>query len=407
MIINGTPENDNLLGTALNDLIDGGAGNDILNAGLGDDTLIGGTGNDLITFRAGQKVVDGGEGNDVLVLFFGSEPEDFVFTYNRIFEPVSTITGGILDGTEIQGIERVILDSGSGNDLIDIAVTTIGGRVSSGAGNDIVVGGSGDDTLIGESGDDTFFGGPGNDEIEGGAGNDVAVYVGLNTDYDVAIDEARAATVTGIALENFPDPNADLSGAEIFTDSLTDIEFILFDNGEIDVATGEFISFVADFEPERLSVYQFTRTDTQSQFYTTDENERDVILETLPQYELEGVSFVAAAPPEAGEDITGLNPVFRFFNTISGIHFFTADPNEKAFIEENLDNFIFEGTPYYSFDAEAEGAVPVYRFYNQSLDAHFYTISATERDSLIESPDYRLEGGSEGIAFYVEPASVI
>ncbi|MEM8719961.1 MAG: hypothetical protein AAGE84_11715 [Cyanobacteria bacterium P01_G01_bin.39] len=419
MIIKGTPENDNFIGTANDDSITGAGGDDSLNGGFGDDTLLGGIGDDRIRFDPGQKVIDGGPGDDFLFLNFVNGSQDFVLTYNQ-FETASPTVGGILDGTEISGIEQISVTSGSGDDLIDIAVTSIGGRITSGAGNDLVVGGSGDDLLEGQAGDDTFFGGPGNDEIIGGAGNDAAVYVGLGSDYEVAID-GNTATVTGIALENFPEEDADLSEAEVFTDNLAGVEIILFDDGEIIVETGEFIPFPPDAEEdtvsvtasanaeidpgEEIEVYEFFRTDTQTQFYTTDEDEQDAILENLPQYELEGVSFVGVAPTEEGEDITGQTPVYRFFNNTSGVHLYTADENEKTFIEENLDNYTLEGTPYYGFDAPGEDTVPVYRFYNASLDAHFYTISSAEKDSFIESPDYQIEGAGDGIAFYVEPPS--
>lgn len=420
MIIKGTPENDNFVGTAQNDSITGAGGDDTLNGGLGADTLLGGIGDDRITFDGGQKVVNGGTGDDVMALNFANESEDFILTYNQ-FETASPTEGGILDGTEIEEIEQVNITTGSGDDLVNIAVTSIGGRITSGVGNDSLIGGLGDDLLEGEAGDDTFFGGPGSDEIVGGAGNDASVYVGLGSDYEVVID-GGAATVTGIALENFPEEDADLTTAESFTDDLTDIEIILFDDGEIVVATGEFIPFEANSEEdgpdvsinaeidpeidsdEKLAVYEFFRTDTQTQFYTTDENERDAILETIPQYELEGISFIGVAPPEDGEDITGLSPVYRFFNNTSGVHLYTADESEKTFIQENLDNYTLEGIPYYGFDGPGEDTVPVYRFYNESLDAHFYTASTTEKDSFIESPDYQIEGGAEGIAFYVEPA---
>jgi len=85
------------------------------------------------------------------------------------------------------------------------------------------------------------------------------------------------------------------------------------------------------------------------------------------------------------------------------VHLYTADEVERTFIEENLDNYVFEGVPYYSFDAQEEGTVPVYRFYNPTLDGHFYTTSTTERDFFAESPDFQIEGGADGIVFYVEP----
>ncbi|MEO0834619.1 MAG: hypothetical protein AAFY16_01245 [Cyanobacteria bacterium J06642_3] len=391
-----------MIGTALDDSITGAAGDDRINGGLGNDTLIGGAGNDIIRFDAGSKVVNGGFGEDRIFLNFVNETEDFILTYNNQLEPISTTVGGILDGTQISGIERILVTSGSGNDVIDIAVTSIGGRITSGAGDDLVVGGTGNDLLEGEAGDDTFFGGAGNDEIAGGAGNDASVYFGLRSDYEVVIGEAGAVTVTGVALENF-EPGDDLSEAEIFTDSLTDVEIVLFNDGEIIVETGEFVAF--PLEEADLPVYEFFRTDTQTQFYTTDENERDFIVENLPQYELEGTSFLGVAPPEEGDNLAGITPVYRLFNNNSGVHLYTADENEKNFIVENLDNYSLEGTPYYGFDAPGEDTVPVYRFYNASLDAHFYTISTTERDSFIESPDFQIEGGADGIAFYVEPAA--
>ena len=151
-----------------------------------------------------------------------------------------------------------------------------------------------------------------------------------------------------------------------------------------------------------VDVYRFFRTDTQTQFYTTSEVERDSILNNLPQYELEGVSFVGAP---SVDPLTGTSPVYRFFNQDTGIHLYTADENERAFVEQNLDNYVLEGTPYYGYDTQQEGTIPLYRFYNAGLDAHFYTPNAEERDFFLNSPNYVPEGGGDGIAFYVEPAA--
>jgi len=151
-----------------------------------------------------------------------------------------------------------------------------------------------------------------------------------------------------------------------------------------------------------IPVYRFFRNDTQTEFYTTSEAERDAVLNTLPQYQLEGVAFVGA--PNV-DPLTGTSPVYRFFNNDTGIHLYTVDENERAFVENNLDNYTLESTPYYGYDTQVEGSVPLYRFYNQGLDAHFYTPFAEERDFYIQSPNYEPEGGGDGIAFYVEPVS--
>ena len=433
MRINGTPNNDELTGTAGNDSIFGGNGDDLIDGGLGDDLLDGGNGDDVITFGVGQKTIHGRGGIDRLDLNFADETEDLIFTYD-IFEGPSPTTGGILDGTTIEAIEQVDIVSGAGNDLIDIATASVGSVITGGAGDDALIGGLGNDSLNGEAGNDTFFGANGNDVITGGAGNDAAVFSGLASNYEVVLGETLTAVTGAVSLTPPPDAETDEEATptptvESFADTLSQVEVLLFENGEVIVETGEFTPFdpnspdseevptisqgsdedlapgaEPEVDMEGIRVYEFFRTDTQTQFYTTEEVERDTILETLPQYELEGVSFVGAAPPAAEEDITGISPVYRFFNVNTGIHLYTVDENERAFVEENLDNYTLEGTPYYGYDTQVEGTVPLYRFYNAGLDAHFYTPSAEERDSFIESPDYQPEGGGEGIAFYVEPA---
>src|SRR5262245_56959296 len=55
-IINGTKDDDNLVGTAGDDTIKGAAGN---------DTIDGGTGNDLVIGGLGVDVIQLGDGNDV------------------------------------------------------------------------------------------------------------------------------------------------------------------------------------------------------------------------------------------------------------------------------------------------------------------------------------------------------
>ena len=65
-----------------------------------------------------------------------------------------------------------------------------------------------------------------------------------------------------------------------------------------------------------------------------------------------------------------------------------------------MPDFTFEGTAFSAYETEVEGAIPVYRFFNDITGAHFYTPSVAERDSVEENlPDYQ----SEGIAYYAFP----
>ena len=83
-------------------------------------------------------------------------------------------------------------------------------------------------------------------------------------------------------------------------------------------------------------VYQLSRTDNQTQFFTTSEAERDSVLETQPEYELGTDSFIGANAPAEGEDITGISPVYSFFNTNTESYFYTSEEQEKSFITENI-----------------------------------------------------------------------
>ncbi|BAZ43790.1 hypothetical protein NIES4102_07920 [Chondrocystis sp. NIES-4102] len=151
------------------------------------------------------------------------------------------------------------------------------------------------------------------------------------------------------------------------------------------------------------SIYKFIRTDTGTELYTTDIAERDSIVAKLPQYQYQGEVFVGAPTPDGNNDITGIKPVYRFFNSNTGVHLYTASEVERDYVTNNLSNYTPEGISYYGYEEQQEGTIPLYRLYSPSLDAHFYTPSIEERDIFIETSGYRLEGNEQGITFYVQP----
>jgi Ca2+-binding RTX toxin-like protein len=409
MLINGTSKDDNLKGTAGDDTLSGGAGDDTVNGGIGKDILNGESGKDLITFGEGEKTVNGGGGRDRLDLDFSEESKDFKLTYNE-FKGESLTKGGVLDATTIEAIEQVDVASGSGDDLIDVAATTVGSTLNGGLGNDSLIGGLGNDTIRGGGDNDTFFGGRGSDQIDGGAGNsNVAVFSGDRRDYDITVGD------DGVTVVNGGD-----------TDNLTNTEYLRFDNGDFNLETEKFVSEKKDSAKKSEvkveatasteivvdgEVVYFLPTNEQAQFYTTDEtgknSDQDSILDASSDYDFTGFAFFGAEPPLGDDCMTGVSPVYSFLNTDNDTYFYTTDEAEKASVTENSANCVFEGTAYYSFDTQVEGTVPVYDLYDTKLDTHFYTVSAAERDALLESPDVEPQGGGEGIAFYVEPVSEI
>ena len=100
----GTMNGDTLNGTSENDAILGGRGNDYIDGKGGRDALLGGEGDDTIVFHKDARVMDGGNGYDTLVV---KDSIDF-----------SNVNG--LDG-KISSFERIDLGKGGGN-AVDMTI---------------------------------------------------------------------------------------------------------------------------------------------------------------------------------------------------------------------------------------------------------------------------------------------
>src|SRR5207249_12268114 len=73
----------------------------------------------------------------------------------------------------IQGVERIVVRLGAGNDVATIANNvTLPALLDGGAGKDVLQGGGGPTILLGGAGDDVLIGGKGRDLIIGGTGFD-------------------------------------------------------------------------------------------------------------------------------------------------------------------------------------------------------------------------------------------
>jgi len=148
-------------------------------------------------------------------------------------------------------------------------------------------------------------------------------------------------------------------------------------------------------------VFRLFRNDIGVHFYTTSAAERDWITDNLDNYIYEQESYRSVDP--TSDPLTGVKPVYRFFNTNTGAHFYTMSELERDSISDNLTNYNFEGIAYYGYESDRPEVTPLYRFYNPVIDAHFYTPSVGERDAVLANlPDYQLES-NDGVAFYVEP----
>ena len=159
-----------------------------------------------------------------------------------------------------------------------------------------------------------------------------------------------------------------------------------------------------------VSVERFYQTETGFHFYTADANESQSIKTQSEagelSYSYENAAFSGLASNTdslTGDLIEGAEEVYRFYNNQTGAHLYTMDENEKSYIQENLDNYSFEGTAYYAFESEQLGleTIPVYRMLNGDTGTHLFSADQNEIGYIQDNlNNYSLEG-ENGIAFYV------
>jgi hypothetical protein len=154
-------------------------------------------------------------------------------------------------------------------------------------------------------------------------------------------------------------------------------------------------------DSDKSEVYRFVESETQGEYYTISEIEKDSLIKNEPNYELKEGSFLSAPEPESLADLTGVTPVYRFISSDTGAYLYASSEDELAVMDNNFD-YSFGGIAFYGYEMQEAGTVPVYAFYNSKLDANFYTASIEEKDSYLKSPDFQAVG-ENGIAFYAEP----
>lgn len=144
---------------------------------------------------------------------------------------------------------------------------------------------------------------------------------------------------------------------------------------------------------QRSPVYRFYNTVTGTHFYTASAAERDHVSATYLQFNYEGIAFY-----NYGSSVSGTSPVFRFYNNRTATHFYTISSSERDKVLSAYPWFLYEGVSWYASTASSTGSTPLYRFYNNLTGTHFYTVNLTERDSVIKNyPQFSYEG----IGYYV------
>jgi hypothetical protein len=145
---------------------------------------------------------------------------------------------------------------------------------------------------------------------------------------------------------------------------------------------------------DKVAVYRFFDSGTGTQFLTADATERNSVISTRPDLVYEGLGI--AGIPVSAHDAAAV-PLYRFFDTHTGTHFFTASDTERQSVLASRPDLVPEASSFLEHAAPQAGDVPVYRFFNSGDGTHFYTASATERASVSATrPDLTYEG----VGFY-------
>ncbi|MCQ2231038.1 MAG: hypothetical protein MJZ30_04205 [Paludibacteraceae bacterium] len=74
----------------------------------------------------------------------------------------------------------------------------------------------------------------------------------------------------------------------------------------------------------------------------------------------------------------GTKPLYRFFNSKTFDHFYTANYDEYKKLRETSQSYKYEGIVGYVFSSKQRGYNEVYRLYNGKTGEHFYTTSRDE-----------------------------
>ena len=154
--------------------------------------------------------------------------------------------------------DRLIVDGGAGNDVINAAGLAAGNvqlTIDGGAGNDTITGSQGDDILIGGDGNDTVIGGRGNDVAFLGNGNDTFIW---NPGDGSDVVEGQAGTDTLVFNGSNANENIDISANGSRVRLFRDVGNVTMDLNGV-----EHIQLAAFGGADTITVNDLTGTDTK------------------------------------------------------------------------------------------------------------------------------------------------
>lgn len=133
-------------------------------------------------------------------------------------------------------------------------------------------------------------------------------------------------------------------------------------------------------------IFRFFNSISGAHFFTANSVEARDVIERLPEFKFEGTPFGTRATSTDGV------PIFRLYNSETGRHLYTASREEMRVVDARPE-WAFENIAFHAYSANASGREDVHRFFQTKIGVHLYTTSEEERASIQANlPDYRYEG---------------
>ncbi len=305
------------------------------------------------------------------------------FTYSA----TGSVVGGTLTGfSETYNGHAVVTATG-----LNVPATTAYQLVQSNNANQLAA--------LALSGNDTISGAGNGDVLVGYGGNNTLVGVQTGTDYAGYSGAASAYTITA-------DPSGFLvSRPDGGQDQLINIKGVEFSDKNVSLTgqSGVGSSSATDYlvlSPSTIGIYRFFSKIDGTHFFTVSTSEEQQLVATRPDLTFEGVGMDAVNPSNVTSDPAAV-PVYRFFDSVHGTHFFTVSASEEQNLVVSRADLKLEGVGFYADQIQRSGDTAVYRFFDTGNGTHFYSSSQTETAQIGASrPDLKLEG----VAFYVPTA---
>lgn len=223
-------------------------------------------------------------------------------------------------------------------------------------------------------------------------------------DYQISTSSGSNGTITssqtvtsGSSFTVNVTPNSGYQIADVQIDgvSVGPIKYYTFSNIESSHTV------FASFEPRATAtkrVYRFWSDQNQTHFYTSNDDELTLIVNSYTPYVWKYEHVAYKSFPNQG---SGSVPLHRFWSDQNQSHFYTASETEKNLIISTYSEFVwrYEGVAFYVYpESTSTSSNPIYRFWSDQNQSHFYTASESEKNLIIETYPQNV-WRYEGIAF--------